>query len=129
MTYKLTSTTSIIRGDGACIPADPANTDYAIYLQWLAEGNTPEPAAVEPQNIPRVITMRQARRALLQSGLITTVNEAIATMPGAAGEAARIDWEYGQDVGRDMELVTALAATLELTETQLDALFITAAAL
>ena len=30
--------------DNAFIPMDEANTDYAEYLKWLSEGNTPTPA-------------------------------------------------------------------------------------
>ncbi len=32
--------------DNAFIPFDPANSDYAHYLEWLAEGGVPEAADV-----------------------------------------------------------------------------------
>ena len=50
MTYQLTTSNMILRiTDETFIPPDPANTDYAAYLAWVEEGNTPEPApAPEP---------------------------------------------------------------------------------
>jgi hypothetical protein len=54
MTYQLTQTECILRlSDSAWIPPDPANTDYAAYLEWLAAGNTPEPAP-EPEPVPEL---------------------------------------------------------------------------
>ena len=29
------------------IPFAPDNTDYQAYLEWMSEGNTPEPAETE----------------------------------------------------------------------------------
>jgi hypothetical protein len=42
--YQLTAGTSVIRtADGACIPSDPANSDWAEYQQWLTDGGVPDP--------------------------------------------------------------------------------------
>jgi len=58
--YQLTAGDSVIRTeDGACIPADPANRDYAEYTQWLAVPNTPDPY-VEPPPAQQTPTQAQA---------------------------------------------------------------------
>lgn len=123
--YQLTQSTAIQRADGASIPADPRNSDYQAYLAWVAKGNTPTPYAAPPTPVPQVVTMRQANRALLAAGLLDAVDAAIAQSP----REARIDWERAQDVERSNPLVASLAASLGLSDAQLDELFVAAAAL
>ena len=47
--------------DGANIPPDPANTDYATYLSWLEAGNTPDPAPEPPA--PQELTVQEKLQA------------------------------------------------------------------
>lgn len=43
--YKLIDNKTVQRmSDNACIPFDPANTDYQAYLKFLDEGGVPLPA-------------------------------------------------------------------------------------
>jgi hypothetical protein len=79
----------------------------------------------QPVFAPLTVSMRQARLALLQSGLLSTVNAAIA----AGSEADKITWEYATEVRRDDALVTNLSAALNLKESDLDNLFTLASSL
>ena len=73
--------------------------------------------------------MRQARLALLGAGLLDDIDAAINGLPSPQKEAARIEWEYSQEVQRHNGFVSVLAPMLGLTEAQTDALFIAAAGL
>lgn len=88
---------------------------------WEIEDAKPPVAPV-----PEVVTMRQARLALLGAGSLHQVNGAIAAMPGDEGEAARIEWEYARVVQRDSALVVRLAEGLGMYPEQVDALFVAA---
>jgi hypothetical protein len=87
-----------------------------------------DPPPAEPV-IPQVVSMRQARLALLEAGHYGTVNTAIAAMEGAEGDAARIEWEFAIEVRRDSALVQTLIPLLGLDEAAVDALFVQAAGL
>jgi hypothetical protein len=125
MAYKLTQGWPQRLSDGAFVNPD-TNPEY---LAWLAEGNTPEPADAPPVPVITSVEMRQARLALLEQGLLTQVNNAVATMPGELGNKARIEWEFSNAVRRDKPLVQVVAASLGLTSQQIDDLFALAATL
>jgi hypothetical protein len=90
-------------------------------------GGKPELRDPEPPApvVPRSVTPRQARLALLAAGHLQAVQEAMSALP----EAAKIEWEYATAVERDSALVAQMGAALGLDDSALDALFTAAAAL
>lgn len=78
-----------------------------------------------PSDVPTVVTMRQARLALLQTGMLASVNAAVT----AADEATKITWEFSSEVHRNHPFVSTMAAALGLTGQHLDDLFTLAASL
>lgn len=96
---------------------------------WYWFDNLDAALAGLPRTAAQVVSMRQARLALLGAGLMAQVNAAIAAMPGVEGEAARIEWEFANEIARNSSLVSGLSSALGLTDAQLDQLFNTAAAL
>ena len=76
---------------------------------------------IREKTLPSVLTMRQARLALLQAGLLATVEDAI--MNGT-DEAMKIEWEYATEVRRDWTSLIALTEALGMTSDELDNLFI-----
>lgn len=95
---------------------------------WDGESFTPAPPPAP--EVPQSVTMRQGRLALLGAGLLDQVGAALAAIPDEAQRrAAQIEWEYAQTIDRQSVWVANLSGALGLTDEQLDALFIAAAAL
>ena len=102
------------------VPQAEGNRHYKMVQDWIAEGNIPEPMDIPEVQIPQVVTMRQARLALLQEGLLATIESAI---QNGTDEAMKIEWEYATEVRRDWNSLVTLTESLGMTSTELDSLF------
>jgi len=105
-----------------------ATAQPGIAEEVLAE-TAPDVQTFKVPPVPVVVEMAQARLALLQAGLLDTVEQAIAAGTGPAGRAAQIEWQFRARVSRSSPIVVSLAKSLGLTAQQLDNLFTAAAAL
>lgn len=109
----------VILPNGLHVHAPSLDVEYEGYT--LTEWVMGEP----PPAVPRTITPRQCRIMLAQQGLLSQVESAIAQMD----EATKITWEYAIEFRRDDHLLAAMATSLDLTDEQVDQMFIAAAAI
>jgi hypothetical protein len=123
MTYKV-----VRDSENNVVAYGPNDNNYEPIVE---EGQTlviedSEPTL--PDSIPQLVTMAQARKAMILSGVsIADVDAAIAGIADPTEKAlAQTDWEYSTTVRRDSDLVISLAPALNLTTEQVDAMFVLA---
>lgn len=97
-------------------------------IGWKLE-NSEWVAPLQTTYVPQEVTMRQARLALLDAGLLSSVQPAINSLPEPDKTKAQIEWEYSNALQRSNPFVTVLGTALGLDSEALDNLFITAATL
>lgn len=74
--------------------------------------------------IPTSITMRQTRLYLLQENLLDKVEELV-----SGNHAWEIEWEYANEVHRSNQLIVAMQSTLNLSDSEVDTMFLEASKL
>jgi len=108
--------TFVIRdADGANIPANPLNRDFAALDPGAVA------AYVAPPTPPVSVTPWQAREALRLAGKLAAVEAAIEAL--GVTHPAYNAWHYAERIRRDSPLIAALAPALQLSDADLDALF------
>lgn len=81
--------------------------------------------------LPDTCTPRQLRIALIQSGisLATIENQIDSISDSVQREIARAEWEYALEIKKEHPLVDMIAVNLNLTEKQVDDIFVLAVTL
>lgn len=126
--------------NGIVVNIAEADADFAAAQGWIVSdtasiGDTwdglefAKPPA-PPAPVPASVTRRQAREALLNVGLLDDVDMAIA---GIADETERrraeIYWMDSATFERNSAMLGQIAASIGLTDAEIDELFIAASAL
>lgn len=103
-----------------------------LHFSVIGEGIISDWVGPMPVYIPEVIItvpvsvkMRQARLVLNSSGYLESVEANISLL----SKADQIEWEFAETVLRDSPLVQKISTLLNISETQVDDLFILAGTL
>lgn len=131
--YKATHEGYVIRdGDTKIAITDSpeypnTNPDYLAYKDWLAAGNTPEPADPLPVVVPQAISRAQGKAVLIQQGLWAAVLAYVNAVEDPTEKAlAEVALNDTQEWRRDSPFLTTAAAALGITEEQMDEMFVAA---
>ena len=113
-------------GEAVCFGPNDGNYEPSLSAGEVLSIEDAEPVMPEP--VPQVVSMAQARKALVLGGVsMAAVASAIAAISNDTDrELAQIDWEYSITVKRVSPLVASLGPSLNLTDAQIDALFVAA---
>jgi hypothetical protein len=85
-----------------------------------------DPTKPAPPLIPESVTRYQARFVLAQNGLLANVNVYFASLP--EDNMSRLAWDEAPTVRRDSVALITAAHAMGLTDSQIDQMFIDAAA-
>lgn len=110
------------------------DAQYAAWVTFRAnagrDGLEPADPVVPAYVIPKIVTRRQGRQALLLAGLLSSVQPAIDAIPDAMQRGlAQIEWDDAQEFDRQRPFLLLMASALGLSDAALDDLFIAAAKL
>lgn len=100
-----------------------------LTTQELADVQVEYDRMYKESIVPKHISMRQARLALLNAGILANVETAIAGMKSPQRGQAQIEWQYTSEVFRDNPLIIGMATQLGINSDQIDQLFIDASKL
>lgn len=106
----------------------PRIVDGEWVKDWdVVELTETEKVAYKKSLVPDSVTMRKGRITLHRAGLLSQVEAAISAIPDESVRTeAKIEWEYAQTIDRNSPFTLLLGNALNLTEDQLDDLFISA---
>ena len=125
----LNSTNTVL--DGTVTKTDDEGTEYEeeIFIEVPNHVYTPNDATdlvnayIKETMTPTVVTMRQARLALLDIGMLDVVQGAIEQ---SGDQSMKVEWEYAIEVRRDWNSLIAMTESMGMTSDELDDIFILA---
>lgn len=135
MNYYTSKYGNIIKVDSnlvTLVPMDESSLQYQEYLEFLNSGGTVETSEffTPEENIefstPQEVALWKLRFTLSQMHLEEAVSQALYNLPEPQKTAANYIWNYGNSIDRHSQTILYLQSVLNLTETQVNQIFIQA---